>query len=62
MVRSRCESAGGYLTVLEAPVAVKQQVDVWGMTESNTLAAMRQLKKHFDPQHLLNPGRFVGGI
>jgi glycolate oxidase FAD binding subunit len=62
MVRSRCESAGGYLTVLEAPVAVKQQVDVWGMPESNTLAAMRQLKKHFDPQHLLNPGRFVGGI
>jgi glycolate oxidase FAD binding subunit len=59
--RSHCEQSGGFLSVLEAPVSLKQRMDVWGYSGS-ALAAMRTLKEHFDPYGLLNPGRFVGGI
>ncbi len=59
--RSCCEDADGFLTVLEAPVSLKQSLEVWGYS-GNALAAMRALKTHFDPQGLLNPGRFVGKI
>jgi glycolate oxidase FAD binding subunit len=61
-LRSQCEAAGGYLTILEAPIALKEKVEVWGVPEGPTLAAMRQLKQQFDPNATLNPGRFVGGI
>ncbi|HEY9878535.1 MAG TPA: FAD-binding oxidoreductase [Leptolyngbyaceae cyanobacterium] len=60
-VRSHCEAANGYLTLLEAPLALKQAVDVWGYT-GNALELMRRLKQQFDPGRLLSPGRFVGGI
>lgn len=60
-LRSHCEQAGGYLSVLEAPAAVKQHIDLWGYS-GTALAAMRKLKERFDPQGILNPGRFVGGI
>lgn len=59
--RAHCKAQGGFLTILEAPVALKQSLDVWGYSGS-ALNAMRKLKEHFDPQGLLNPGRFVGGI
>jgi glycolate oxidase FAD binding subunit len=59
--RSYCETLGGFLTILEAPTALKQTLDVWGYS-GNALGAMRKLKEHFDPNGLLNPGRFVGGI
>ncbi len=60
-LRSHCQENQGFLTVLEAPVELKQQVDIWGYS-GNALESMRQLKARFDPQQLLNPGRFVGGI
>lgn len=53
--------AGGSLVILSAPPAVKSQVDVWGPVGS-ALPLMQELKRQFDPQRLLNPGRFVGGI
>jgi glycolate oxidase FAD binding subunit len=59
--RSHCEQSGGFLSVLEASVSLKQSMDVWGYSGS-ALAAMRTLKEHFDPRGLLNPGRFIGGI
>jgi glycolate oxidase FAD binding subunit len=59
--RSHCEQSGGFLSVLEAPASLKQNMDVWGYSGS-ALGAMRKLKEHFDPKGLLNPGRFVGGI
>ncbi|MGB8703297.1 MAG: FAD-binding oxidoreductase [Thermosynechococcaceae cyanobacterium] len=60
-LRSRCEQAGGFLSVLEAPTDLKKRFEVWGYS-GNALDAMHKLKKQFDPQGLLNPGRFVGGI
>ena len=60
-MRSRLSSQGGFLTILEAPIALKQQLDVWGYT-GNALDLMRKIKTQFDPENILSPGRFVGGI
>ncbi|MEH2338589.1 FAD-binding oxidoreductase [Nostoc sp.] len=60
-VRDRTQAHRGFLTILEAPVAVKEQIDVWGYTE-NALLLMRQIKEQFDSKNILSPGRFVGGI
>ncbi|WOD39067.1 FAD-binding oxidoreductase [Nodosilinea sp. E11] len=60
-LRSRCEAAGGYLTLLEAPLALKQSMEVWGYS-GNALGVMKAIKAEFDPYNGLSPGRFVGGI
>jgi glycolate oxidase FAD binding subunit len=60
-LRSHCEQSGGYLSILEAPDSIKQNLEVWGYS-GNALNAMRKLKEQFDPQGVLNTGRFVGGI
>lgn len=60
-IRRSCEAKGGFLTVLAAPSALKQELDVWGYTGS-AIALMQRIKQQFDPQNILNPHRFVGGI
>ncbi|MBH8565691.1 FAD-binding oxidoreductase [Nostoc sp. CENA67] len=60
-MRDRCEQNGGFLTVMEARIAVKQQIDVWGY-KGNALQLMRGIKEEFDGKSILSPGRFVGGI
>jgi glycolate oxidase FAD binding subunit len=57
-VRSAAEKAGGSLVLLAAPDDVKRKVGAWG-TPPATLEVMRRLKNAFDPDHILNPGRFV---
>ncbi|NET40243.1 MAG: FAD-binding oxidoreductase, partial [Cyanothece sp. SIO1E1] len=60
-LRAHCEREGGFLTVLQAPAAIKQKIDVWGYP-GNALDLMRRIKHQFDPHQLLSPHRFVGGI
>lgn len=60
-LRRYCESQRGFLTVLEAPISLKQQLDVWGYS-GNALNLMRGIKQQFDPKNILSPQRFVGGI
>ncbi|MGJ3248527.1 MAG: FAD-binding oxidoreductase [Elainellaceae cyanobacterium] len=60
-LRAQCEAHGGFLTVQGAPVSLKQQLDVWGYS-GNAMSLMTGIKQQFDSQHLLSPGRFVGGI
>src|SRR4028119_853485 len=60
-MRRHCESQNGFLTVLEAPISLKQQLDVWGYS-GNALNIMRAIKQQFDPENILSPQRFVGGI
>lgn len=60
-LRSFAQETGGSLVVLEAPPEVKTKVDVWGSVGS-ALSLTKRLKAQFDPQGILNPGRFVGGL
>ncbi len=57
-LRQHCETAGGFLTILEAPDSLKTAIDPWGYP-GNALPVMREIKQRFDPQNALNPGRFV---
>ncbi|MDD1437704.1 FAD-binding oxidoreductase, partial [Dolichospermum sp. ST_sed10] len=60
-LRNLCQANSGFLSILSAPVEVKLKSDVWGYT-GNSLEVMRGIKKQFDGNCILNPGRFVGGI
>ena len=51
----------GNLIIETAPPELKQHIDVWGSVEG-TLSLMKQIKTKFDPDGLLNPGRFVSSI
>ena len=57
-MRNHCQANQGFLTILEAPTAVKQKLDVWGYND-NALNLMHQIKQQFDPKNLLSPHRFV---
>jgi len=49
------------VVVERCPLGVKQQIDVWG-DSFDGMAIMRRIKQQFDPQGILNPGRFVGRL
>ncbi len=51
----------GHAVMTSAPVAWKNGIDVWGPAPPS-LALMRTIKQQFDPQRILNPGRFIAGI
>ncbi|AFY62717.1 FAD-binding oxidoreductase [Synechococcus sp. PCC 6312] len=61
IIRPLCQARGGFFTVLDAPLALKQSLDLWGYT-GNAMALMGTIKQQFDPKGLLSPQRFVGGI
>lgn len=60
-IREACQSYSGFLTILEATPAFKQQLDVWGYS-GNGIDLMQKIKHQFDPENLLSPHRFVGNI
>ena len=39
----------------------QKNMDVWGYN-ANNIEIMRRIKQQFDPNSILNPGRFVAGI
>jgi glycolate dehydrogenase FAD-binding subunit len=57
-MRSAAEAAGGTLVLLAASSDLMHEVGPWG-TPPRTLDLMRKLKDAFDPDGILNPGRFV---
>lgn len=57
-MRSHCQQNHGFLTLLDAPKILKQQLDIWGYS-GNALATMQAIKNQFDPQNVLNPNRFI---
>ncbi len=54
-VRERAEAAGGSLVLL---FGLPGDLDAWGRRPS-TIEVMRGIKRAFDPDDVLNPGRFV---
>jgi glycolate oxidase FAD binding subunit len=57
-MRARTEAAGGTLVMLAAPEDFLREVGAWGALPP-TIEIMRRLKAAFDPDGVLNPGRFV---
>jgi glycolate oxidase FAD binding subunit len=49
------------VVVLRSPLPLKGNIDVSG-PDRGTVPLMREIKRNFDPNRILNPGRFVGGI
>ena len=60
-LRELVAGRGGSLLVEAAPPEVKRDIDVWAGNMA-TLALMRRLKRACDPDDVLSPGRFFGGI
>ena len=60
-LREEIGKMGGTLVALGCPVAVKRGLDVWGPT-TDAQKIMVRIKQRFDPEGILNPGRFIGGI
>ncbi len=60
-LQERLLAVADHVTILHAPPDWKQGLDIWGRPPE-TLDVMRALKEQFDPQRVLNPGRFAGGI
>ena len=60
-IRLWVQGQGGTLVIETAPLWVKNCMDVWG-TAGKELLLMKRLKERFDPVHVINPGRFLGGI
>jgi glycolate oxidase FAD binding subunit len=58
-LRREMEEAGGSLMVLKQPAEMK--IDCWGRLP-DSLPLMREIKRRFDPEGILNPGRFIGHI
>jgi glycolate oxidase FAD binding subunit len=60
-LRGELERLQGTLIVQQCPVSMKEGLDVWG-TPKDALPLMRQIKAKFDPERILNPGRYLGAI
>jgi glycolate oxidase FAD binding subunit len=60
-VRVEIAELGGITFVQTMPDALRESIDAWDEPTAS-IALMRKIKKQFDPNRTLNPGRFVGGI
>jgi glycolate oxidase FAD binding subunit len=58
-LRHELEEAKGSMMILKQPVDTK--LDCWG-TPPDSLPLMREIKRRFDPEGILSPGRFLGRI
>jgi glycolate oxidase FAD binding subunit len=60
-ILAECAGLGGNAAIPWCPAAWKSALPVWGL-ERGDFEQMRKLKKVFDPNGILAPGRFAGGI
>lgn len=60
-LRRLCDQFSGSLVVERCPPETKELREVWGIAGGD-VALMRELKAKFDPNGILNPGRFIGGL
>jgi glycolate dehydrogenase FAD-binding subunit len=51
----------GFAVVETAPPEAKTQLEVWGSPPSS-FPLLKALKHKFDPECVLSPGRFIGGL
>ncbi|WML31100.1 FAD-binding oxidoreductase [Neobacillus sp. OS1-32] len=55
------QNLGGYAVVTHLPLALRQQMEVWGEKPTHFFL-FDGIKAKVDPKRILNNGRFVGGI
>ena len=60
-VRKKVSGIGGSSVVQRCPPAVKAAMDVWGEDPAG-IEVMRRMKRQYDPNGIMNPGRFVGRL
>ena len=60
-LRSKAARHKGNVVLLDAPADLKRDLDIWGLAPE-AFFLMRRIKQQFDPQRLMNPGRFVGRL
>ncbi|GHH99343.1 FAD-binding oxidoreductase [Neobacillus kokaensis] len=60
-LRSFAEHLGGYAVATHLPLALRQQIKVWGEKPSHFFL-LDGIKAKVDSKRILNNGRFVGGI
>ena len=62
-LRDTASTFDAAIVVEAAPVDVKRDIDVWGVNPKSTIMdTARALRLAFDPNHTLNPGRFVADL
>ncbi len=59
IVRQRCESVGGYATLIRAAEEVRHNVEVFHPQPSGVAALSERVRLSFDPKAILNPGRMA---
>ena len=60
-LRAKAEALGGTMILEKAATEIKTEFDSWG-SMGTSFPLMQQVKNQLDPDNLLSPGRFVGGI
>lgn len=60
-LESMAQALGGHAVLFTATAELKQGIEVWGSSPA-AISLVREIKRQFDPNELLNPGRFVGNL
>lgn len=60
-LRAQLHEIHGHLIIESAPASLKKNLNAWGEVGAS-FKLMQALKRKFDPNNILNPGRFVGGL
>jgi len=60
-MQQACAKLAGHTTIPWCPAEWKSALQVWGPPRQD-FPQMQKVKAVFDPQNILSPGRFVGGI
>ena len=60
-IQTAAAQLGGDAIIENCPASVKEHIDVWG-PEPSGMAIMRRIKGQFDPDGIINPGRFIGRL
>ena len=61
-LRKELLPSGGSVVVLHVPDSLREKRSMCGAPIQALCSLMREIKRRFDPDRILNPGRFPGGI
>jgi glycolate oxidase FAD binding subunit len=62
LIHATAKAAGGHATLVRAPDQIRLAVDVFAPPAAPLMALQAKLKRSFDPDGILNPGRMYQGV